>query len=76
MWSALVGIGIFAVVMALLMIGVSVVAAAAEAVFVRRLRASASSIQRVAAVVMVLVGGALIYFSISPEAFRSIFFPD
>lgn len=62
--------------MALLMVGVSVVAAAAEAIAVRRLRASAASIQRVAAIVMVLVGGALIYFSLSPEAFRSIFFPD
>lgn len=62
--------------MAVLMLGVSVVAAAAEAIAVRRLRASAASIQRVAAIAMVLVGGALIYFSLSPETFRSIFFPD
>jgi cytochrome c biogenesis protein CcdA len=64
---------IFALTMAGLMMLVSVLVASMQPVLLRRLRASSRGFQRVANIVLVAVGGGVIYFSVNVEAARWLF---
>ena len=59
-----------------LMLVISLMVGASQNVILRRLRASSRQIQRVASVLLLLVGVGLIYFTIDSGAFQSIFLPS
>ena len=67
---------LFAAVMGILMLLVSLVVGTSRNVFLRRLRASSQAIQRVGSVLLMLVGVGLIYFTLDTGAFQSIFVPS
>ena len=66
---------LFAATMGALMLAISLLVGASQNVVLRRLRASSRAIQRVASILLVLVGIGLIYFTVDSGAFQSIFIP-
>ena len=66
----------FAATMGGLMLAVSLMVGASQNGVLRRLRASSGAIQRVASVLLILVGIGLIYFTIDSGTFQSTFFPS
>lgn len=73
--SAFAGVLLFAATMAALMVLVSLMVGLTTSSTLRRIKGSARPIQRVGSVVMLLVGAGLIYTTLQPDAFQSIFFP-
>ena len=67
---------LFATTMGNLMLVISLLVGASQNVALRWLRTSSRAIQRVASVLLILVGVGLIYFTIFPGTFQSIFFPS
>lgn len=57
------------------MLAVSLLVGISRSTALRGLKGSVRPIQRVGSVVMVLVGAGLIYSTVQPDAFRSVFFP-
>jgi cytochrome c biogenesis protein CcdA len=74
--SAFLAFLLFAATMGSLMLLVSLLVGASQNVALRWLRASSRAIQQVASVLLILVGSGLIYFTIDPGSFQSIFFPS
>lgn len=67
---------LFAATMGALMLAISLLVGASQNVALRQLRASSRAIQRVASVLLVLVGIGLIYFTLDAGTFQSIFIPS
>lgn len=67
---------LFAATMGALMLAISLLVGASQNVILRRLRASSRAIQRVASVLLILVGTGLIYFTLDAGTFQSIFIPS
>ena len=67
---------LFAAVMGILMLLISLLVGTSQNILLGRLRASTGAIQRVGSVLMILVGIGLIYFTIDAGAFQSIFLPS
>ena len=67
---------LFAATMGALMLAISLLVGASQNVVLRQLRASSRAIQRVASVLLVLVGIGLIYFTLDAGTFQSIFIPS
>ncbi|MCH8849348.1 MAG: hypothetical protein IIC89_00820 [Chloroflexi bacterium] len=61
--------------MGALMLAVSLLIGVSRSTALRGLKGSARPIQRVGSVVMLLVGMGLIYSTVRPDAFQSLFFP-
>jgi cytochrome c biogenesis protein CcdA len=74
--SAFLAFLIFAATMGSLMLVVSLLVGVSSKVALRWLRVSSRAIQRVASVLLILVGLGLIYFTIDPGTFQTIFFPS
>lgn len=55
------------------MLAMAVFVALARPALVRRVRASTPAIQRVASIVLVLIGAGMVYFTLNVEQFRSLF---
>jgi len=66
---------LFAATMGALMLAISLLVGASQNAVLRRLRGSSRAIQRVASVLLVLVGTGLIYFTLDAGTFQSIFIP-
>ncbi len=67
---------LFAATMGGLMLLVSLLVGTSQDLLLRRLRSSTRSIQRAGSVLLVLVGIALIYFTLDPGTFQAIFVPS
>ena len=67
---------LFAAVMGILMLLISLLVGTSQSVLLRRLRASSRAIQRVGSLLLILVGIGLIYFTIDAGTFQSIFVPS
>ena len=67
---------LFAATMGALMLAISLLVGASQNAVLRRLRASSRAIQRVASVLLILVGIGLIYFTLDAGTFQSIFIPS
>ena len=67
---------LFAAVMGLLMLIISLLVGSSQTVLLRQLRASSRAIQRGGSVLLVLVGASFIYFTLDAGAFQSIFIPS
>jgi len=74
--SAFLAFLLFAATMGSIMLVISLLVGTSQNVTLRRLRASSQAFQRVASVVLMVVGGGLIYFTVNVEAFRSLLFPS
>ncbi len=74
--SAFLAFLLFAATMGSIMLVISLLVGTSQNVTLRKLRASSQALQRVASVVLMLVGGGLIYFTVNLEAFRSLLFPS
>lgn len=73
--SAFLAFLLFAATMGSLMLLISLLVGASQNAALRWLRASSRAIQRVASVLLILVGIGLIYFTIDPGTFQRTFFP-
>ena len=73
--AALIAFGVYASVMAILMIIISVLIAYSKNTLLQGLRGSTVAIQRVSGILLLLVGASLILSSIYVTAFTSILFP-
>lgn len=67
---------LFAATMGGLMLGISLLVGTSQSVLLRQLRTSSRAIQRVSSIVLLLVGGALVYFTVDVGVFRDLFFPS
>ena len=67
---------LFAATMGALMLAISLLVGASQNTALRRLRSSSRAIQRVASVLLILVGIGLIYFTLDAGTFQSIFIPS
>ena len=67
---------LFAATMGGRMLVISLLVGTSQTSILRRLRSSSQAIQRVASVLLVLVGTGLIYFTIDAGRFQTIFFPS
>jgi uncharacterized protein YaaQ len=74
--SAFLTFLLFAATMGSIMLVISLLVGTSQNATLRRLRASSQALQRVASVVLMVVGGGLIYFTVNVEAFRSLLFPS
>ncbi len=66
---------LFTATMGVLMLGVSLMVGLSRGALIRRLKGSARPIQRVASVLLLLVGASLVYSAVWTESFQSVFFP-
>jgi cytochrome c biogenesis protein CcdA len=71
--SAFLAFLLFACTMAALMLVMALFVALARPALVRRVRASTPAIQRIASVVLVLIGAGMVYFTLNVQTFRSLF---
>lgn len=67
---------LFAATMGGLMLVISLLVGTSQNAILRRLRGSSRAIQRVASILLVLVGTGLIYFTVDTGTFRDLFFPS
>ena len=74
--SAFLAFLLFAGTMGSLMLVISLLVGTSQKLILKRLRASARKIQRGGSVLLILVGIALVYFTIDSGRFQAIFVPD
>lgn len=67
---------LFAATMGSLMLFISLLVGISQNTVLGRLRVNSRAIQRVASILLVLVGTGLIYFTVDTGVFRNLFFPS
>lgn len=67
---------VFAATMGSLMLVISLLVGTSQNAILKRLRASTKAIQRVASILLLLVGSGLIYFTVDTGVFKALFFPS